>query len=126
MLFEFYNDHNPAREDAWLYFRVGLAGPGPFRVLQPGETVRSPISLFTSGTCSDDLDGAIQASHKYLRESVLPSLPASRFRPVEINSWGFVEQDISEDSLKSVIDTAADVGVELFTIGRRLVRQCGE
>jgi alpha-galactosidase len=112
--FEFYNDHNPAREDAWLYFRVGLAGPGPFRVLQPGETVITPAVHI--GHMLDDLDGAIQASHKYLRESVLPSLPANRFRPVEINSWGFVEQDISEDSLKSVIDTAADVGVELFTI----------
>ena len=43
-------------------------------------------------------------------------MPAGRFRPVEINSWGFVGQDISENSLRAVIDTAVDVGVELFTI----------
>ena len=79
-----------------------------------GETVSTPVVHI--GHVLDDLDAAVQACHKYLRESVLPPMPAGRFRPVEINSWGFVGQDISENSLRAVIDTAVDVGVELFTI----------
>jgi alpha-galactosidase len=112
--FEFYNDHYPGRDSAALYFRVGLAGPGPFRVLAPGETAVTP-SVYIGHTF-DSLDGGIQALHKYLRESVLPPLPDHRLPPVEVNSWGFVGQNISEESLRSAIDTAADVGAELFTI----------
>ena len=40
--FQFFNNHDPSRDDAWLYFRVGLAGPGPFRILEPDESVSTP------------------------------------------------------------------------------------
>ena len=112
--FQFYNNRNLESDSASLYFRVGLDGPGPFRVLQGGEAATTP-SVYV-GHVFDDLDGAVQALHQYLRSSVLPSLPDQRVPPVEINSWGFVGQNISEETLKSVIDTAADVGAELFTI----------
>jgi alpha-galactosidase len=112
--FQFFNDHDSVRNDAWLYFRVGLAGPGPFRVLAPGESASTPDVYI--GHFHADLDTEVQALHKYERTSVLPPMPAGQRRPVEINSWGFVGDEISEQSLKSVIDTAADVGVELFTI----------
>jgi alpha-galactosidase len=119
--FDFFNNHHPGRgiegyerDDAWLYFRVGLKGPGPLRVLRPGETATTPVVHI--GHIFSDLDKLVQESHSYLRKSVLPALPATRVRPVEINSWGFVANEVSESSLKSVIDTAADVGVELFTV----------
>jgi len=112
--FQFYNDRKLGSDSASLYFRVGLDGPGPFRVLQAGEAVTTP-SVYV-GHVFDDLDGGVQALHQYLRSSVLPSLPDQKLPPVEINSWGFVGQNISEETLKSVIDTAADVGAELFTI----------
>src|SRR5262249_40971670 len=118
---EFFNNHHPGRgiegyerDDAWLYFRAGLKGPGPLRVLRPGETATTPVVHV--GHMFGDLDKLVQESHRYLRKSVLPALPATRVRPVEINSWGFVANEVSESSLKSVIDTAADVGVELFTV----------
>lgn len=112
--FEFFNDHTPERDQAWLHFRAGLAGPGPFRVLQPGETATTPAVYV--GHTLDDLDGSVQALHRYLREAVLPPLPPGRVRPVEINSWGYAEDQISEESLKATIDTGADVGAELFTV----------
>ncbi|MEN6536620.1 MAG: alpha-galactosidase [Bryobacteraceae bacterium] len=112
--FEFYNDNYPGRDAAWLYFRVGIAGPGPFRVVNPGETVTTP-SVYIGHTI-DDLDTSVQAMHRYLRESVLPPMPPGRARPVEINSWGYDREDMSEEALKAEIDTAADVGVELLTI----------
>ena len=119
--FEFFTDHHPGRgiegyerDDAWLYFRTGLKGPGPLRVLRPGETATTPAVHI--GHIFGDLDALVQESHKYLRDSVLPPMPPGVIRPVEINSWGFVANEVSETSLRSVIDTAADVGVELFTV----------
>jgi hypothetical protein len=94
--FEFFNDHTPERDQAWLHFRAGLAGPGPFRVLQPGETATTPAVYL--GHTLDDLDGSVQALHRYLREAVLPPLPPGRVRPVEINSWGYAEDQISDGS----------------------------
>lgn len=111
---ELFNDHTPWRESAWLYARIGLAGPGPVRVLDSGETVTTPavhLGHFHAG-----LDAAIQSNHLHVRRSVLPKLPEGRTRPVEMNSWGYVAEEISEENLFASIDFAADVGVELFTI----------
>jgi alpha-galactosidase len=119
--FEFLNNHHPGRgiegyerDDAWLYFRAGLKGPGPLRVLRAGDAATTPAVHI--GHMFGDLDVLVQESHKYLRDSVLPPMPPGKIRPVEINSWGFVANEVSETSLRSVIDTAADVGVELFTV----------
>ena len=112
--YDFYNLHNPSRNDAFLYFRVGFAGPGPFRVLRRGESVSTPA--LHVGHFLEGMDASIQQLHSYLRESVLPPLPAGRVRPVEFNSWGYAEDNISEESLKNAIDTAAGIGAELFTI----------
>jgi alpha-galactosidase len=112
--FQLFNTHDPARDDAELYFRVGLSGPGPLRLLSPGESVSTP-SVYI-GHFLSDLDTEVQALHRYERSAILPPLPQGRLRPVEANSWGFVRDEISEESLKAVIDTSAEVGVELFTI----------
>ena len=86
--FQFFNDHDSVRNDAWLYFRIGLAGPGPFRVLAPGETASTPDVYI--GHFLSDLDTEVQALHKYERTSSAPSYARGQRRPVEINSWGFV------------------------------------
>ena len=112
--FEFYNAHHPSSDDASLYFRIGLAGPEPVRVLRPGETVITPAVHI--GHVLDDLDGAVQALHRYLRKSVLPPLPQGRTRPIEMNAWGFLGQDTTEEGLKRAIDVTAAVGAELFTV----------
>jgi alpha-galactosidase len=112
--FEFYNVHNPANDDAWLYFRIGLARPEPVRVLQAGETVITPAVHI--GHMPDGLDAAVQALHRYLRHSVLPSLPSSQTRPIEMNAWGFVREEMTEEKLKQAVDVTAAVGAELFTV----------
>ena len=65
--FEFHNEHSLRADSAALYFRVGLDGPAPFRVLRPGEAVTTPFAYV--GHVSEDLDGAVQSLHRYLRTS---------------------------------------------------------
>jgi len=112
--FEFYNAHSPANDDAWLYFRFGLARPEPVRVLRPGETVITPAVHI--GHVLDGLDAAVQALHRYLRHGVLASLPAGRTRPIEMNAWGFVREEMTEESLKKAVDVTAALGAELLTV----------
>jgi alpha-galactosidase len=112
--FELYNVHNPASDDAWLYFRIGLARPEPARILRPGETVTTPAVHI--GHTLDGLDGSVQALHRYLRNAVLPPLPPRRTRPIEMNAWGFVREEMTEEKLKQAVDVTAAVGAELFTV----------
>jgi alpha-galactosidase len=91
-----------------------LVGPEPVRVIRPGETVLTPAVHM--GHVLDDLDGAVQALHRYLRKSILPPLPQDRTGPIEMNAWGFVSRDTTEEGLKRAIGVTAAVGAELFTV----------
>ena len=115
---EFFNDHEPARRpvcDARLYARVGLAGPAPLRVLEPGESARTPeVHL---GFLYGDLDACVQALHKHERRSVILPQPLGREHRVEVNHTGYTRNaQITEGQLMEEIEVAADVGVELFML----------
>lgn len=115
---DLFNDHEPARRpvsDARLYLQVGLAGPAPLRVLEPGEAARTPEVHF--GYLCHDLDTSIQALHEHTRRSVLLPQPAGKEHRVEVNHTGYTRNDqITETQLYEEIDVAADVGVELFML----------
>ena len=115
---ELYNDHEPARRplcDALLYARVGLAGPAPLRVLEPGEAARTPEVHFAY--LHGDLDACAQALHQHLRRSVILPQPAGREHRVEVNHTGYTRNaQITERQLHEEIEVAADAGVELFML----------
>jgi alpha-galactosidase len=115
---DLFNDHEPARRpvsDARLYVQVGLAGPAPLRVLEPGEAAHTPEVHFAY--LCHDLDACIQALHDHARRSVILAQPAGKEQRVEVNHTGYTRNDqITEAQLSEEIDVAADVGVELFML----------
>ncbi len=115
---ELYNDHEPARRplcDALLYARVGLAGPAPLRVLEPGESARTPEVHFAY--LFGDLDACTQALHQHQRRSVLLPQPPGRQHRVEVNHTGYTRNaQITASQLYEEIAVAADAGVELFML----------
>ena len=115
---ELVNDFEAARRqprDARLYARVGLAGPPPLRVLEPGEHAITPEFHF--GFLFGDLDACVQALHTHARLSVILPLPADKAQRVEINHTGYTRNaQITKTQLREEIDVAADVGVELFML----------
>lgn len=115
---DFFNDYESERapvNDARLYARVGLAGPSPLRILDPGETVLSPEVHF--GFMYGDLDRCVQALHQHVRRSVAPVQPPGREHRVEVNHTGYTRNaQITETQLYEEIDLAADAGVELFML----------
>ncbi|MHB0859632.1 MAG: alpha-galactosidase [Anaerolineae bacterium] len=115
----FYNDHEPVnryrKDDARLYMQVGMAGPAPLRVLEPGESAVTPEVHV--GFLFGDLDACVQALHDHQRRSVILPQPEGREHRVEVNHTGYTRNaQITESQLHEEIDVAADVGVELFML----------
>jgi alpha-galactosidase len=103
------------QDQARLYFDLGPSAADPvLRVLEPGETVRSPEThlLLMRG----DLDQVIQTLHSHVRHYVLPPPVAGRRSLVEANHRGYIVDHESEAGLKREVDIAASVGADTFVI----------
>ena len=68
---DLFNDDEPSRwpvRDARLYARVGMAGPAPLRVLEPGESARTPEVHI--GFLTGDLDTCIHIRTVVVKDGV--------------------------------------------------------
>lgn len=103
-----------AGPDAMLAFHAGPAGRAPQRVIEAGETITTPkIHL---GVLETDFDGAIQAWHRHLRQSVLRAYPPEGENRVLYNHWSYHEHELTEERLKLEIDVATQLGAEVFMV----------
>lgn len=99
----------------YLYTRVGVSGPSPYYILEPGEAINTP-SVHVSMTYGD-LDTCVNNLYDHLRESVIPNQQESFKNLVEYNHTGYtLNAQISEKLLYDEIDMAAATGVELFML----------
>lgn len=112
--FEFSLDAPPStsNNDSQLWFRAGLNGPAPQRMLAPGETIATPEMHL--GVAHGGLDEAVQAMHDHIRLSVL--MPQARGRGGWIESGVGPEVEITADLVMQCIEHAADIGAEVFFI----------
>ncbi|MEW6750327.1 MAG: alpha-galactosidase [Candidatus Latescibacterota bacterium] len=95
-----------------IFFRGGPEAPAPQRVLEPGETVRTPQMHL--GLVFGDLDAALQAMHEHVRRSVFLAQPRGRGNWIESGIGPEVE--ITVAAAEHAIDAAAEVGAEVFFI----------
>lgn len=111
-VFEFDLSAEVTDSAALLFFKAGPDAPAPQRVIAPGETVKCPeVHL---GMMFGGLDESIQAMHEHLRRSVF--MPQARGRGGWIESGIGPEVNINPEAVFHAIDTAADVGAEVFFI----------
>lgn len=104
-----------ARDQARLFFDLGPSAADPvLRVLEPGETVKSPETHLL--LMRADLDHVIQALHEHVRKNILPPNVPGREYQVESNHRGYIVDHEDEAGMKREIDMAADVGAEEFLI----------
>jgi len=104
-----------SKDDARLFFDLGPSAADPvLRVIEPGETVRSPEThlLLMRG----DLDQVIQTLHYHVRHFILPPMPSGRHSIVEANHRGYIVNHESEEGFKREIDIASSVGADTFVI----------
>lgn len=93
-----------------LSFSAGPYGRAPMRLIDPGETVRSPEVHF--GLFHGSLDAAVGSWHAHLRRSVIPARPAGKEPFV---AAGRVVEEPGDWIIKE-IDIAAEMGVEGFMV----------
>ena len=99
-----------ARRGNALAFKTGPTGPGPLRVIAPGETVKTPeVHL---GMLHAGLDGAVHAWHEHLRASVVPPRPAGK----EMYSLAARVVEQPGEWILREIDIAAEMGCEAFMV----------
>jgi len=112
--FEFDLDADMGTTDraARLFFRVGPDAPAPQRIIDPGETIKTPQMHL--GVVFGGLDAAIQAMHEHLRRSVFMKQP--RGRGCWVESGIGPEVEITVDWVNHAIDAAAEFGAEVFFI----------
>lgn len=100
---------------ARLFFDLGPSAADPvLRILEPGETVRSPEThlLLMRG----DLDQVVQTLHSHVRHYVLPPSVPGRRSLVEANHRGYIVDHESEAGLKREVDIAASIGADTFVV----------
>ena len=93
-----------------LGFRMGPSGPAPLRVLEPGETIRTPETHL--GIMHADDDAVVAAWHEHLRVSVIPPRPAGKEM---FSTAGRVVEHPGEWILHEV-DIAAEMGSQAFIV----------
>ncbi len=84
-------------------------------VLMPGESIESPAVHFGLFRGSDD--EIVQATHAYVRNTILPPLPAGvPVMEIEANHRGYLCDRESEEGIKADIDVAKQAGCELYVV----------
>ncbi len=100
--------------DCRVYYQSGVSlDPGELRLSQ-GESFTAPTCYFKKQS-TGGLNAVSQSMHQYMRSELLPSWTRSE-RPVHANSWEAVYFNHELDTLKSLIDAAAEVGAERFIL----------
>jgi alpha-galactosidase len=82
--------------------------------LKAGDAFETP--KFAVGFTNDGEEGVSQSLAAYVRNSILPVAHRNELRPVIYNSWEAAYYNVNEKQQLELVETAKDLGVELFTI----------
>ena len=100
--------------DGRVYYQSGVSlDPGELR-LEAGDSFTAPVCYFKRHS-SSGLNAVSQAMHQYMRSELLPEWTRTE-RPVHANSWEALYFNHDIDTLKSLIDAAAEAGAERFIL----------
>lgn len=98
------------RDESKLSFRAGPMAHGALRVIDPGETVKSPETHI--GPAHSTFDNAIAKWYGHMRNSVIP--PRPKGKEMYTVAGRVVEEP--GDWILREIDIAAEMGVEAFMV----------
>lgn len=118
MEFNYERKEDPGIE--WLRLQIGPAAKHPQRVIAPGEEIQTPAVHL--GLVTGDLDEAVQAMHKHIRRSVIPSRndeDSYLLQYLVPSDNGYLRENpesMTEKTAIENIDLAAALGAELFIL----------
>ncbi|WP_191274953.1 alpha-galactosidase [Neobacillus kokaensis] len=83
-------------------------------ILKPGETFQAPEALMVFS--KEGLGGMSRTFHRLLRTRLCRGKYRDKVRPVLFNNWEATRFNFTEEKLKHLADTAANLGIELFVL----------
>lgn len=96
------------------YAQLGeLFYPGELS-LEPGENYQSPVLY--GGRTHEGFSGLSRCFHRYVRSHLTDDRTKTKPKPVHFNTWEAMYFNLSTESLCTLADEAADVGVERFVL----------
>jgi len=101
-----------ALSDGRRYCQCGISLDTNELVLEANESFATPVTYFSR---ENGCNAVSQSLHRFQREQILP-VWTRKPRPVHSNSWEALYFDHDIETLKSLIDAAAEVGAERFIL----------
>jgi len=101
-----------ALSDGRKYCQSGISLDTAEQVLAPNESFSAPVSYFKR---DNGCNAVSQSLHAFQRKQILPTWTRTQ-RPVHANSWEALYFDHDIETLKSLIEAAAEVGAERFIL----------
>lgn len=96
-----------------LYLRGGM--PGINLKLHPGEEISSPSILV--GAYRGPLSTGVNALRKLVRDRYAPTVSGQRLQaPIYYDTWIDIGTDLDEKLFKTLVDSAAEIGQEIFLL----------
>jgi len=83
-------------------------------VLAPGESLQTPE--FYGGYSHEGVGGAARLLHRLELDSIVPTAPHRRLRPILYNSWEATGFDVNEIGQETLAEKAASIGIERFVM----------
>ena len=115
---EFNRKPDNSSSSASLLFKTGPSAINVLRVIDPGETVKSPAVHL--GHVKGDLDSAVQAMHDHIRHFVTPTRKPELCGLIQLgisSDIGYYNgEEFNEVNMRKMIDVAAALGAELFIL----------
>ncbi|MFI5181690.1 MAG: glycoside hydrolase family 36 protein [Thermoanaerobaculia bacterium] len=102
---------------------AGLADGHFSHDLAPGESITAPAGFL--GIYSGGWDGAAQATRRLVDRRFAPPLPDPSFPWVGFDTWGY-GIGIDQNLVNGLIDRAADLGAETFTLDAGWMQRIGD
>jgi len=117
-----YQQVRPDRVDHSLVWETGV--PIKELILAPHEALRLPTVHLIGFEGDQDAGG--NACRQYVYDGISPNLDGHRpIPPLSYDHWFGVGCDLNEQLLRSLVDRAADVGLEYFVLDAGWFPGCG-
>lgn len=82
--------------------------------LKPGESMDTPCAVLTYS--DEGFNGMSINFNRFTNNHVIPQQFKQKPRPIVVNTWEAFVYDVSEENCAQIIDSAKDLGVDLFVI----------
>ena len=84
------------------------------KILNAGSEFQTPEVLMTYS--DQGLNKMSQAFHEIIRERIVRSKFKHADRPILVNNWEATYFDFNEEKLKTIVDEAENLGIEMFVL----------